>query len=383
MKKFLDVILSLALVAGLGFGGYYIVSNGVVIDQTTTYYDPSSQPMTEEVTEPENQSNILFENEEVPNTEVNNGHLVLVNSNFACTSEEANLVSLYVKRLEADSHSFGVRDESLLVHEIMADALIRMFDDYSTSTQQENVTVVSGFRTAEDQQRLYDEDLEETGLDYSERVAPAGFSEHQTGWCVDFDIDGDEEEFDGTGVQSWFLENCYKYGMILRYPEDKTEITGIQYEPWHFRYVGFPHATVISNEGWSLEEYIDFVKGYPYDGNHLQITDYDGKIYEIFYYPMDTEFESTLVPIPIGLDYEICGNNIDGFIVTVDTGKFDDSEPVPTDDEIAGDADPEQPENWEEHPEFEEVPEEDIPEGEEQEGDAPEENPPEEENNEG
>ncbi|MEE5993943.1 MAG: M15 family metallopeptidase [Oscillospiraceae bacterium] len=361
MKKILDVILSLALVAGLGFGGYYIISNGTVIDQTTTYYDPDAQPITEEVTEPENQSNILFESEEVPNTEVNNSPLILVNSNFACNSEEANLVSLYVKRLEADSHSFGVRDEELLVREIMADALIRMFDDFNAATQADNVVVVSGFRTAEDQQRLYEEDLEETGLDYSEKVAPAGYSEHQTGWCVDLDIDGDEE-FDGTDVQSWILENCYKYGMVLRYPEGKQEITGIQYEPWHFRYVGFPHATIMSNEGMCLEEYTDFLKGYPYDGNHLQVTDYDGRIYEIFYYPMDTEFESTLVPIPIGLDYEICGNNIDGFIVTVDTGEYDETEPIPAEDEeIAGDADPEQPDDWSEEPEFEEIPDGDTP----------------------
>ena len=73
MKKFLDAILSLALVAGLGFGGYYIVSHGTVIDQTTTYYNPEEQPaVTEEETEPENQNGIIFESEEVNNTEVNN-----------------------------------------------------------------------------------------------------------------------------------------------------------------------------------------------------------------------------------------------------------------------------------------------------------------------
>ena len=68
MKKFLDAILSLALVAGLGFGGYYIVSHGTVIDQTTTYYNPEEQPaVTEEETEPENQNGIIFESEEHPN----------------------------------------------------------------------------------------------------------------------------------------------------------------------------------------------------------------------------------------------------------------------------------------------------------------------------
>ncbi len=357
MKKFLDAILSLALVAGLGFGGYYIVSHGTVIDQTTTYYNPEEQPVTEEETEPENQSGIIFENEEVNNTEVNNSPLILVNSNFACTSENANLVSLMQKRLEADNHNFGVRDDELLVREIMADALIRMFDAYKEATEQDDIVVVSGFRTAEDQQRLYEEDLEETGLDYSERVAPSGYSEHQTGWCVDLDISGDEE-FDGTGEQKWILDNCYKYGMILRYPEGKQDITGIQYEPWHFRYVGIPHATIMTNDGITLEEYVDLLKAYPYDGDHLQITDYDGKIYEIFYYPMNTEYDSTLVPIPVGLDYQICGNNIDGFIVTIDTGEYDDSAPIINDETVAGDADPEQPENWEEEG-FEDVPDAD------------------------
>ena len=360
MNRFLDAILSLALVAGVGFGCYYIVSTGRVIDQTTTYYDPDSQPFTEEATEPINQSNITFESQEVPNTEVNNSPLILVNNNFACTAEDSNLVSLYVKRLEADSHSFGVRDENLLVREMMADSLIRLFDDYNAEKQQDNIIVISGYRTAEDQQRLYEDDLAQTGLDYSERVAPAGFSEHQTGWCVDLDIDG-EAEFDGTNEQSWILENCYKYGMVLRYPEDKTEITGIQYEPWHLRYVGLPHATIMTNEGMTLEEYTDFLKAYPYDGSHLQITDYNGKIYEIFYYPMDGESDVTLVPIPVGLDYEICGNNIDGFIVTVDTGETDNIQSL-TEDEIAGDADPEQPKDWSEDPEFENAPEVDTPE---------------------
>ena len=360
MNKFLDAILSLALVAGLGFWGYYIVSTGTVIDQTTTYYDPDSQPVTEEPAKPETQSNLDFEYEEVPNTAVHDSPLMLVNSNFACTAEESNLVSLDMKRMEVGSNSFSV-DENLYVREIMADALIRMLDDYNVTKQQDNIIVSAGYRTEEEQQRLYEEaqqeqelyeeDLEETGTDYSETVSPAGYSEYQTGWCVDLAIDG-EGEFDGTDEQSWILENCYRYGIIVRYPQEKTDITGMPYTPNHLRYVGFPHATIMAKENKTLEEYIDFVKDYPFGGSPLRISDYDAKIYEVFYYPMNEESDTTSVPIPIGLDYEICGNNIDGFIVTIDTGEIDHSQP-PAEEEIPEDADPERPKDWSEDQEFE------------------------------
>lgn len=66
------------------------------------------------------------------------------------------------------------------------------------------------------------------------------------------------------------------------------------------------------------------LKEYPYDGEHLRITDYDGKIYEVYYYAASEDFATTMVPVPADLKYTVSGNNVDGFIITVDTGEIND-----------------------------------------------------------
>ena len=316
--KALDIILSVALVAGVCYGGYHVAANGVKIDQTTTYYTPDEiQESTEAPTE---EAGIIYGNEEYPNSAIHTGTLILVNNNNACETGEAGLVSLGLKKLDADNHSFaGVTDNELSVTEDMADALLAMFDGFYNETFDDNILVVSRYRSQEHQQELYDEDLEKTGLDYSERVSLPGYSEHQTGMGVDLElVDG---EYDGTGTYAWIDEHCAEYGIILRYPEDKQEITGITFEPWHYRYVGIPHAAFIMEHGMCLEEYIDYVKEFPYDGEHLEITGTDGKLYEVYYFPEDTEYETTMVPVPGGgLPYTVSGNNVDGFIVTVELG---------------------------------------------------------------
>lgn len=120
--------------------------------------------------------------------------------------------------------------------------------------------VVSGYRTQEKQQSLYDEKINEflgEGYSKEEAIAQAqqwvsvpGTSEHQTGLAVD--INGMIWD-----VYPWLAENSYKYGFTLRYPEDKTEITGTQHERWHFRYVGLEAAAEMYDRGLCLEEYLN------------------------------------------------------------------------------------------------------------------------------
>lgn len=87
-----------------------------------------------------------------------------------------------------------------------------------------------------------------------ETVAEPGTSEHELGLAVD--INADDDRSTGDEVYAWLAENAYKYGFIQRYPKDKTEITGIDYEPWHYRYVGKSAAREIYNSGECLEEYL-------------------------------------------------------------------------------------------------------------------------------
>ena len=89
-------------------------------------------------------------------------------------------------------------------------------------------------------------------------VAPPGASEHQTGLAIDVTANGTglTESFASTQAGQWLAEHSWEYGFILRYPQDRTEDTGYIYEPWHFRYVGLPHAEYIHKHNLILEEYV-------------------------------------------------------------------------------------------------------------------------------
>ncbi len=93
----------------------------------------------------------------------------------------------------------------------------------------------------------------------SRYIAIPGTSEHQTGLAVDFITPGYmylDDGFENTDAYKWLSENSYKYGFILRYPSSKAAETGINYEPWHFRFIGFENAEDIYNSGLCLEEYM-------------------------------------------------------------------------------------------------------------------------------
>ena len=85
--------------------------------------------------------------------------------------------------------------------------------------------------------------------------ARPGCSEHQTGLALDINTASLSDHFEETEEYAWLVENSWRYGFILRFPEGKEEITGYQFEPWHYRYVGPAAARVCYENGWTLEEY--------------------------------------------------------------------------------------------------------------------------------
>ena len=118
------------------------------------------------------------------------------------------------------------------------------------------------------------------------------------------------------------MNNCWRYAFVNRYPAGKEALTFIDNEPWHFRYVGIPHAEIMKDYDFCLEEYISFIKNYTIDTSFLLKELDNGARYIIYYVPL-TDSESTAIYIPLMPDgvtpypYEISGNNVDGFIVTV------------------------------------------------------------------
>ncbi len=142
-----------------------------------------------------------------------------------------------------------------------------------------------------------------------------GYSDHHTGYCVALDYANTKQPLESS---HWILKNCYKYGFIVRYPDTKSEITGIDkgYE-YCLRYVGVAHATYITNSGLCMEEYIELLRNNYSADNHLKITGADNNSYEVYYVPASSTGELTTITVPSNYEYTISGDNNGGFIVTV------------------------------------------------------------------
>ena len=195
----------------------------------------------------------------------------------------------------------------------------------------QGVTLVvnSAYRPYSAQQRVYDAQYQEyLAQGYSQQdarlltesyVAVPGHSEHQTGLAIDLgakreQIDFIRPDFPYTGPCGDFRRGAAGYGFILRYPEGKEDITGIGHEPWHFRYVGTPHAAIIQSRNMALEEYIDYLRQYPYRGEGLCFTADDGREARISY--IEAGPEPVTLQLPEEASWSLSGNNADGFILT-------------------------------------------------------------------
>ena len=155
--------------------------------------------------------------------------------------------------------------ESIYMRPEAAQALEALF----AGAAAEGITLyaTSGYRSYSTQKAIFDRKAEERGEQAANRsVAKPGYSEHQTGLAMDIEGEttlgtGLTEAFGESPEGIWVAENCHEYGFIIRYPQDKTSITGYIYEPWHIRYVGVEAATEIAALGVTFEEYILMVRG--------------------------------------------------------------------------------------------------------------------------
>lgn len=160
--------------------------------------------------------------------------------------------------MELTELSNGQKVDSRIYPELQA-----MFDAARADGLQ--LFVREGYRTSEEQQQILDEKIaafENEGNSRKEAkelakewVAVPGTSEHELGLSVDINANTSVSSRDS--VYTWLAENAHSYGFIKRYPSDKTEITGINNEPWHYRYVGKETAEEIKEKGVCLEEYIE------------------------------------------------------------------------------------------------------------------------------
>ena len=222
---------------------------------------------------------------------VHEGSLLLINQETMLQSVEKDLAKLP----EDFAANVEINDEYLL-SPIAIDSLQKMFFE-AEKDGIHHFKINSAYRNHELQQQLY----EKYGADYA---LPAGYSEHQSG--LSLDIASTQDTMDKATEGEWLANHAHKFGFILRYPEDKTEITGIAFEPWHFRYVGIPHSIIMKKKHFVLEEYIQFIQK-----KETFNFRYKGVDYVIQY---AKEGEEVKVPDVEAID--ISGDNLSGYIIT-------------------------------------------------------------------
>lgn len=235
-------------------------------------------------------------------------------------TEEDNVINVYKNKTK----SYLVNSGSELLTPDTVSALNSMMDDFYAETENRTVLVNSGWRSLEGQQRTIDYYREQKGQEYVDNHLQApGYSEHHSGYAFDLSVyveDGEASamwQFDGKGDYFWINQNSEQYGIILRYSANKEAITGVSYTSWHFRYVGRGNALAITQMGVALEEYIKVIRDYTYTGQRYSVYADNGDLYLLYYVPSNGKAEQE-IPIPKNSDsYEISGNNIDGFIVSV------------------------------------------------------------------
>lgn len=174
-------------------------------------------------------------------------NLVIVNKYY-------KLDKNYEPELVALNRKYAINERQLLTRDAKF-----AFEEMCEAARTENIYIYSGsaYRSYSYQNTLYNNRVRSDGEEYANKTAAkAGYSEHQTGLAIDVlnenyqYIDSDDKEY------QWLIENSYKYGYILRYPENKEKITGYTYEPWHFRYLTTEVATELHEKNITYEEYI-------------------------------------------------------------------------------------------------------------------------------
>lgn len=178
-------------------------------------------------------------------------------------------------KIDKDLDIEKIKFDTQYVDARAAPAYQKMYD----AAQKAGITLYlrSGYRSIATQRNNYDANIQEElakGNNEAEATrltnlyfTVPGHSEHHSGLAFDIitpeyqkDVYDLNESFAKTDAYQWLVENCAEYGFILRYPKDKTDITQINFEPWHYRYVGIEHAKYIMSRNLCLEEYVDMMK---------------------------------------------------------------------------------------------------------------------------
>ncbi|MCH5473133.1 M15 family metallopeptidase [Bacillus cereus] len=239
------------------------------------------------------------ERKEITKEQIYKGDLLLVNRDYPVKKDSIRSDIINVNHNSELVRGYVIFDRNLRLSKYVVKKFLNVVDAAGKDGVQ-HFLMSSGYRDFKEQSKLY----KEMGSDYA---LPAGYSEHNLG--LSLDVGSTQKKIEKAPEGKWIEENVWKHGFVLRYPKNKSNITGIQYEPWHIRYVGLPHSAIMQKKNFTLEEYLEFLK----EEKEIS-TEVEGKKYTVSYYKVS---ENTKVNVPANKQYEISGNNMDGVIVTV------------------------------------------------------------------
>ncbi|WP_238649653.1 M15 family metallopeptidase [Paenibacillus piscarius] len=244
----------------------------------------------------------------IPKAQIYQGNLLLVNKDYPVHDSGVSKDIVTLADHDELIRGYALMDNKTMLSKAVAEKFVEMVQAASGAGAH-SFLISSGYRSNEKQQQLY----EEKGSDYA---LPPGYSEHNLG--LSLDIGSSQMAMSHAPEGQWLRDNAWDYGFILRYPEDKTAITGIQYEPWHFRYVGLPHSIIMREKNFTLEEYLEFLK----EQQAISVT-VKGTEYHISYIEMNG---NTPVPAPKEKHVEFSGDNKSGVIMTTYSAENGDAQ---------------------------------------------------------
>lgn len=190
--------------------------------------------------------------ENVVETDTSLGELMLINKYNYLTNDYVidDLVSVSTKYSWGEYGSQQIKSD---VYDAFVDMAYEIYSSEGIS-----LMVNSSYRSYDSQEEVYETYKNSYGSYYADSVAArAGYSEHQSGYALDiFSLDASSQSvFFESDAYLWLKDNSYKFGFILRYPEDKEYLTGYSFESWHYRYVGIDVATYIYENDITFDEY--------------------------------------------------------------------------------------------------------------------------------
>ena len=269
--------------------------SGVVTDVTTTAAAPTGDKTIS-----------------VPANDVHTGSLILVDSAHPLTSTPETTAFLNITY-----DHFRLPTKNLTINNMMIEPLVSMFNDFYKVSNFGNTMIYCTMNST-------------TAAAYS-----AVIPERLTGLTMDLAVWDDavssHTPFTGTDKFAWFPQHAAEYGFVLRFADDKTAVTGQPGCTWHYRYVGVPPATYMPKENLCLEEYLELLKNeHSYDKQHLMV-DAGGTSYEVYYYPAAVGATATDISVPADAEAVISGDNLSGYIITVQRGGAAATTPDPDD----------------------------------------------------